>query len=217
MNPTIEKVIYLVRHGQSVDNIKPVYQSPDSPLSEIGKKQAELIAERVSKLAFDSLISSPLQRTKETAQIISQKTNCEIDYSDLFVERIKPTSINGKLTNDEEAKKIWTEWNSSLVTENLKVEDGENFSEIIHRADQALKFLSEYRGESLVVVTHGYFIRVMTARVLLGDSLNATAFKHFQSHSNHENTGLTALRYCSGFEEGFRWKLWIYNDHAHLG
>jgi hypothetical protein len=31
-----------------------------------------------------------------------------------------------------------------------------------------------------------------------------------------ENTGLTVLRYQGGFEEGPCWRLWIYNDHAHL-
>ena len=34
---TIEKTIYFIRHGQSEDNAAPVFQAPDSPLSELGR------------------------------------------------------------------------------------------------------------------------------------------------------------------------------------
>ena len=51
------KTVYFVRHGQSEDNVAPVFQSPDSPLNEKGKKQADSIAQRISKLSFDALIA----------------------------------------------------------------------------------------------------------------------------------------------------------------
>ena len=35
---TSAKVVYFVRHGQSEDNIAPVFQSPDSPLSAVGRQ-----------------------------------------------------------------------------------------------------------------------------------------------------------------------------------
>jgi hypothetical protein len=31
-----------------------------------------------------------------------------------------------------------------------------------------------------------------------------------------ENTGLTVLQYCEGLAEKPIWRLWIFNDHAHL-
>ena len=34
---TSAKVVYFVRHGQSEDNVAPVFQSPDSPLSAVGR------------------------------------------------------------------------------------------------------------------------------------------------------------------------------------
>lgn len=51
------KTVYFVRHGQSVDNISPVFQGEDSDLSEDGIRQADFIAKRVSHLQFDKLIS----------------------------------------------------------------------------------------------------------------------------------------------------------------
>lgn len=213
----IEKIVYFVRHGQSADNVAPVFQSPDSPLNEKGLQQAERIADRVSKLSFDALIASPFRRAKETAEAIAKATQKEPEFSELFVERIKPTSINGKPYTDEQANIAWREWEKSLFTPDVQVEDGENFEDIINRAEKALEFLSTRPEQSLVVVTHGYFLRTMVARVLLGDSLTGEAFRNFQAHAGHENTGLTVLRYQGGFEEESSWRLWIYNDHAHLG
>lgn len=75
---TVHKVVYFVRHGESEANVAPVFQSPDSPLSERGRHQAQLIGERVSQLRFDALISSPFARARETAQVIAQATEADV-------------------------------------------------------------------------------------------------------------------------------------------
>ncbi len=217
MGMPIEKTVYFVRHGQSEDNVAPVFQAPDSPLSDKGRDQAKHIAQRVSKLSFEALIASPFPRAKETAEIIAGVTGKVPEYSDLFVERIKPTSINGKSYKDEEANVVWRKWEKSLYTPDLRVEDGENFDDLVARADKALGFLKNRSEKSIVVVTHGYFLRTIVARVLLGELLSGEAFKRFQRMASMENTGLTVLRYQSAFEEEPSWRLWVYNDHAHLG
>lgn len=211
------KTVYFVRHGQSVDNVAPVFQSPDSPLSEKGKKQAKYVADRVSKLSFDALITSPLRRAEETARAIERVTGKTPETSDLFVERIKPTGINGKPYADEHAQTVWKEWEKSLYTSTMKVEDGENFDELTDRADRALAFLTSRPEDSLVVVTHGFFLRTIVARVLFCTHLTGEAFRQFQKSASMENTGLTVLRYQSDFEQETAWRLWVYNDHAHLG
>lgn len=217
MPDTPEKIVYFVRHGQSADNISPVFQSPDSPLTARGVEQAASIAERVSKLSFETLIVSPFRRAKDTAELIAKATGKKPEFSKLFVERIKPTSVNGKPYDDEKASAAWKEWEKSLYTSGMRVEDGENFDDLVARADKALAFLTARSEQSLVIVTHGFFLRTIVARVLLGDLLSDKAFKRFQKSAAMENTGLTVLRYQSGFEENPRWRLWIYNDHAHLG
>ena len=109
MDDKQKKTVYFIRHGQSVHNASPVFQSINSSLNEKGKRQAIDIADRLSKLTFDVLISSPVLRAKETAEYISQKTQKEIEYSDLFVERIKPTEIDGKPWTDKDANRVWRE------------------------------------------------------------------------------------------------------------
>ena len=68
MKETIEKIVYFVRHGESEANITPVYQPLGSPLSDKGRQQAKLIAERIAKVSFEALVVSPLFRAKETAE-----------------------------------------------------------------------------------------------------------------------------------------------------
>ena len=213
----VEKIVYFVRHAQSDDNVAPVFQSPSSPLSEKGKRQAERIAERISKLHFGALIASPFERAKQTAQAIARATGRNVEYSDLFVERVKPTYIDGKPYTDQKANKLWRDWQKSLYTSGARAEDGENFDDLLTRAGKALAFLSDRRERSVIVVTHGYFLRTIVARVLLGSTLSGEAFRQLQKAAAMENTGLTVLRYHGGFEEEPSWRLWIYNDHAHLG
>ena len=210
------KIVYFVRHGQSVDNALPVFQSKESPLSELGRKQAEKIAHRISRISFEKLLSSPLARARETAEAISKTTGKEPEYFELFVERKKPFSLYGKRHEDEKAKKLDESWRESLYASGPRAEDGENFDDLIIRADEALNFLSNRKEEKIVLVTHGYFLRTMIARVIFGDLLTPAAFRNFQRRVLLENTGLSAIKLCNT-RDGLVWKLWIYNDHTHLG
>lgn len=216
MSSKQKKTIYFIRHGQSVDNASPVFQSVGSPLSKKGIAQAKSIAEQLSTIPFEALIASPMPRAKETAEFISEKTGKQIVFSDLLVERIKPTEIDGKPWDNEEANKVWRAWEKTLYTSGPRVSDGENYDDTVARVDKALAFL-ELRPESaLTVVTHGYFLRAIVARVLLGDNLTGTIMKRFQERASIENTAITVLQYRDAFEEDFAWRLWTLNDHSHL-
>jgi len=210
------KTVYFVRHGQSEGNVSPVFQHTDSPLSETGKKQANLIAARAKNIPFQKLIASPQARAKDTAGAIEKATGKKPEFSDLFVERIKPTSVNGKSHKDENANRTYSRWEESLYTPEMKVEDGENFDDIVKRADRALHFLEEINNKEILVVTHGYFLRTIIFRVMLGKFFNPKIFKHLIQNIFMENTGLSVIKYEES-ESGNGWRLWIHNDHAHLG
>ncbi len=213
----IQKTVYFVRHGQSVGNATAQFQGPDSPLSAIGQAQAHDVGSRLAKIDFETIIASPWARARETAEVIANVTGKEPEFSELFIERVKPESINGKLHSDSEASVVRGEWEKSLWTPGLRVEDGENFDDLAVRSERALAFLAKRSEKTLVVVTHGYIIRTILARVLLGHQFSAPVFKEFQESINLENTGITALRLVVEGDTAPRWKLWIFNDHAHLG
>lgn len=210
------KTVYIVRHGQSNDNAQPVFQTYDSPLSVRGKAQAATLATRAKHLAFEALITSPQTRAQQTAQAISDATGHQLEASELFIERTKPASILGKSYDDPTARATWRDWERSLITPGLKVEDGENFDDMVRRADAALNFLQSHAKDSLLVVSHGHFIRTLIARVLLGAALNGELLRRFYELTSLENTAITVLRFTDAYEEDFRWRLWTLNDHAHF-
>ncbi|MGK2896310.1 MAG: histidine phosphatase family protein [Candidatus Saccharimonadales bacterium] len=216
MNSKQKKTVYFVRHGQSIDNASPVFQSIDSPLSEKGRSQAKNIAERLTSVKFETLIASPVQRAKETALYIAESTGKDVVFSDLFVERIKPIEIDGKPWTDVEANNVWRVWEETLYTPGSRISDGENYNDTIVRVDKALAFLEARTESTLAVVTHGYFLRAMVARVLLGDNLTGPLMKRFQERASIENTAITVLKYREAFEEDFAWRLWTLNDHSHF-
>ncbi|HYG83267.1 MAG TPA: histidine phosphatase family protein [Verrucomicrobiae bacterium] len=215
MQPT-PKTIYLVRHGQSVDNASPVFQSLQTPLSEKGRQQAQVVAARLEKTPFEALVSSPLRRAIETAEYIAKATHTEIISSDLFVERKKPSEIEGQPWTNQRANNTWHEWEASLYEPGKHVGDGENYDDIVARVDAALAFLLARPETTIAVVTHGYFLRAMVARVALANALTPETMRQFQRHAHIENTAITVLKYKDAFEEDFAWRLWTLNDYAHF-
>ena len=211
-----DKVVSFVRHGQSEDNVAPVFQAPHSPLSAVGRHQAARLAARVSHLAFDALLASPYQRAKATAAAIGNITGKAPECVERFTERVQPTSINGTPSTDAPAQRTWQAWEHRLYTPGRRVEDGENSDDLLTRAEQALALLTDRAEPSIVVVTHGYFLRTMVARVMLGAALSGDTCTHFHTVAAMANTGLTVLRYHVGVDAGPGGRLWIYNAHAHL-
>lgn len=209
------KIVYFVRHGESEGNVAPIFQPLDSPLNEKGLAQARRIARRMAGLDLEVLIGSPQPRAERTVREIEAVTKLPVVFSELFVERIKPSGIIGKPYDDPEADRIWKEWGVSLCTPGLRTGDGENFDDLIRRAHSALQYLLDRPESRIGVGTHGYFLRTIVALVLLGDALTGPAFKNFQANAEMENAGLTVLRYGTR-DTGEAWRLWTYNDHAHL-
>lgn len=82
--------ICLVRHGQTDWNALGKLQGQtDIPLNELGKIQARQCGEFLSKEAsWDVIISSPLKRARETADIISQYIEVPVIEKMEFIERI---------------------------------------------------------------------------------------------------------------------------------
>lgn len=66
----MSRYLYLVRHGEQLD---AEHGLPDGPLSGRGRRQAELIAERLSGVPFDRAFTSPLQRALETAEAMTSR------------------------------------------------------------------------------------------------------------------------------------------------
>jgi probable phosphoglycerate mutase len=77
-----------IRHGETELNVAKRYQGhSDSPLTENGRKQVSALGRRMEKIKFDTLISSDLGRTQETAAIIAEHTGHAIKTDARLRER----------------------------------------------------------------------------------------------------------------------------------
>lgn len=77
-----------IRHGETELNVAKRYQGhSDSPLTENGRKQVSSLGRRMEKIKFDTLISSDLGRTQETATIIAEYTGHSIKTDSRLRER----------------------------------------------------------------------------------------------------------------------------------
>ncbi|MGE6630882.1 histidine phosphatase family protein [Bacillus sp. NPDC077027] len=80
--------ICLVRHGETDWNsAKRLQGRTDIPLNETGKQQAEQTGLYLKESHWDVIISSPLTRAKQTAEIIRQHVHAPIVIMDDFIER----------------------------------------------------------------------------------------------------------------------------------
>jgi broad specificity phosphatase PhoE len=68
--------LYLVRHGES--NIPQDAIQHDYPLSPLGLEQARLLGERFRGLHLDRLITTPYQRTQQTAGAVAAATDVQL-------------------------------------------------------------------------------------------------------------------------------------------
>lgn len=220
------KVVYMVRHGESEANARtlPIHIcDSDYALTQKGMEQSRFIAQRAKALDFEVIISSPYIRTRDTAAMITDATGHETEFSDLLVERKMPTEINGKAVDDTEAEKVLQRWIGSLHSEEPKVGDGEDFAEIVERAQLALDHLLQRPEEKILVVTHGYFLRVLMAVVIFGNELKPSELRRLIAATATTNTGITMLTYDTSIHPHdidpgrSRWRIRVFNDHSHLG
>ncbi len=78
----VAKEICLVRHGESEDNAANRVQRDDTPLTAAGRAQAEALAEELAQKNITKLVTSPLRRAVETAEIVSAKLGLEYTVVD---------------------------------------------------------------------------------------------------------------------------------------
>lgn len=210
-HPAQMKTFYFVRHGESQANDGTVTIGADAQLSEKGREQARAIAQRCVRLPIQLIISSTMRRAQETAQFIRDVIQKPTETSPLLIERRNPSEYNHLFENE------WGNMNKEFAELFYKpgrhYTDGENFEDVIARAEKALAFLSQKKEDHIVVVTHGSFLRDMIALAIFKENLIPIRRRMGRGMLT-VNTGLTVLQYD---EEKSLWSMITWNDHAHLG
>ena len=84
----METTIFLIRHGETVDNARQVMQGQaQGELNERGREQARQVAERLSGEPLDAVVASDLRRSMQTAEIIASPHGLPVTTTPLLRER----------------------------------------------------------------------------------------------------------------------------------
>ena len=151
------KKIYLIRHGETLWTLAGRHTGfTDIPLTENGKKQAEKLKNALLGISFDIVLTSPLQRARETCNLVGLTKQAEV-CDDL--REWNYGKYEG-LTSEEIAK-IDPKW--KLFSHGAP--SGESLDDILQRADRILEKIVETSG-NVAIFSSGHISRALIARWL---------------------------------------------------
>lgn len=159
--------LFLIRHGESVGNRSGKIQGwIDFPLSELGKKQAELVARRFSDEKLDAIYSSDLVRAYETAKEIALKKGMTVRRWP-SVREVYLGPFQG-LTRKEIYEKYPEVKKKTILTSG--VPETETVAELTERCRLVINDLqTKHDDERVAVVSHGGFISILLMYILTGE------------------------------------------------
>lgn len=158
--------ILWARHGQNVANLTGTfsYQVFDGDLTELGKRQATALAERLAALPGDDrirqLACSPLRRARQTAQIVSSGLGLPdaLELDDL--REVNVGALDGR--SDAGAwhtyRRVLAAWQAGQT--HVRFPGGEDRDELCTRLRRALLTIADRSaGATSLVVAHGANLR----------------------------------------------------------
>ncbi len=182
VNSKVKSTWHLVRHGETDWNKEHrTMGHVDVPLNSTGHRQAEQTAENFKNKHIDVVISSDLQRCRQTAELISKATGAQLIIDKDLRERHLGMA-QGMLAPDRDA--IYAK---ELYSYTERLPGGESFKELEDRVWRSLdKHRTTHGNKNVVIVTHGGPIRTILKRLKSWEP--ERMFTHFT-----ENTGVISL------------------------
>lgn len=162
--------IIMIRHGESEDNVKRVFGTFESPLSEKGKEEIKRTRETLKEFEFEKVYYSPFKRAIQTYQILGLKGEEDSrigEYDFGIFSGLDSDGIEEKYPGE------YKKWISDPTEYVIK--EGESLDMAYNRV---VKFLEEIieKDESVVLVSHAGIIRLAFCWVL-GNIDNFLQFK----------------------------------------
>ncbi|PWV94479.1 putative phosphoglycerate mutase [Paenibacillus cellulosilyticus] len=149
--------LFVVRHGQTVWNSENrVCGITDSPLTNKGITQAKELSQSIKDRPIDVILSSPLSRALQTAEIIACSIEKEIIIDDRLTEQNYGCyeGVDRDNVDFKEAKKHFP----------FRLAGGESLLQLGQRVYNLLDEIKKtYSNQNVLVVTHGGVSRVINA------------------------------------------------------
>lgn len=150
--------ILIIRHGETASNAARIVQTPDVPLSDRGRAQAQRLGARLATEGIERILSSDQTRARMTAEIVRDATQVPLDFEPLLQER-NFGDIRG--TPYSELGGI------DIFARGFEPPGGETGQMFEHRVDRAWTSVVDHAARvegRLAVVTHGLVCAALTAR-----------------------------------------------------
>ncbi|HET8578638.1 MAG TPA: histidine phosphatase family protein [Methylomirabilota bacterium] len=159
--------LLLLRHAETDWNRQRRYQGwQDTPLSEVGRLQAEAAGRLLAGSQLGAVWSSPLQRARDTAAAIAAPHGLEVHTDDAFKEMgfgsWEGLSVEEVRARFPEPARLWAE------TPHLAAWTGaETLADVRARVVAGLAELrGAYAGQTVCLVTHGISSRILVLEAL---------------------------------------------------
>ncbi|QVJ82325.1 probable phosphoglycerate mutase [Prevotella sp. khp1] len=134
--------LYLVRHGETVDNANQIMQGQtQGKLNENGVQQAREFSEQWKNKEIDIILASDLKRSIDTARIIAEPHQLEVLTTPLLRER-DWGSFTGRFIPDLKGE-VWPD-------------DIETLENLLSRAGEFIAYVKQtFPGKKVLAVGHG--------------------------------------------------------------
>jgi len=151
-------VFHLLRHGEhNVQGRICAGRMPGVVLSERGRAEAEGAARRLSDAGIAAIYASPMERTRETAEIVGRRLSLPVSILDDLAE-LDFGEWTGKTFDEVRKDPRWPAWASHRSLSCIP--GGETMRAVQRRAVEALmEMRAAHPDEAVVVVSHGDVIR----------------------------------------------------------
>jgi probable phosphoglycerate mutase len=163
--------LLLLRHGQTVLSIDRRYSGHGDPeLTAVGMAQAAGAAARLGAVReITTVLTSPLQRARQTATAVAQATGAPLAVRPGLIEtdfgEWEGLTFAEARDRDPELHAKW------LGAEDIAPPGGESFAAVRTRvAAELASIVAEHEGETLVVVTHVTPIKMILRQALGGSA-----------------------------------------------
>jgi broad specificity phosphatase PhoE len=160
----MKHTLLFIRHGQTTWNVKHLLpgQLPGIPLTETGREQAERLAEALKILPITAVISSPLERARDTAAYLGRVRDLPVWIEDGLLDTdVGPWA--GKDYNElQKSDPLWKEF----VRDPTRAPEGvESFTQVQQRVVAAVErwLKREETGNYPAFVAHADVIKLLLA------------------------------------------------------
>lgn len=153
------RIIYLVRHGEPESGYTKRYLGRLNPgLSPSGVEQAKRLTNRLCPLTPRRIISSPLRRALDTAEIIAEACGIPMETNNLLLE-IDFGKLEGMTFKEASAVYPGVTDSWQALAGDFSFPGGENFADFNLRAKRMADQVRACCEDNVVLVAHGGILR----------------------------------------------------------